>query len=164
MRKIFILIMLFIFTNMYSITYIEETTPKQLYTTTETHFGNQERINIQNDYPLSYSSSFGISPQAIGDNESGSVTVNGVTVTWEVSAPAFGLVLWTITYSDGTTETRWGSFGEVKRYAEEQARKKAEEQSRAVPIGDINIFMLLLFFGIYTLYKLYKIKTEEINN
>lgn len=106
---------------------------------------------------------YGIAPQAIGDNaqgsESGSYEDCFAVVSWEVDAPAFGVVLWVITYSDGTSETYYGSFGNAKKYAQEEAKKKANaeakrkyEDKHAAPIGD-SLAPLLIISTIYYKHK-----------
>ena len=91
------------------------------------------------------------SEYAANDKGSGAATVNGVTVTWEVYAPAFGIVWWIINYSDGTSEEYFGSFGNVKRYAQEQAYKKAQQLANSIPIGN-GLYILLIFTVIYIFY------------
>ena len=91
------------------------------------------------------------SDYAANDKESGAATVNGVTVTWEVYAPAFGIVWWIINYSDGTSEEYFGSFENAKRYAQEQAYKKAQQLANSLPIGN-GLYILLIFTIIYIFY------------
>ena len=109
--------------------------------TTET-----EQIELYNPYLNNTTSVY-----AINDKESGAATVNGVTVTWEVYAPAFGIVWWIINYSDGTSEEYFGSFENAKRYAQEQAYKKAQQLANSVPIGN-GLYILLIFTVIYIFY------------
>ena len=115
--------------------------------TTET-----EQIELYTTYLNNTSSEY-----AANNKESGAATVNGVTVTWEVYAPAFGIFWWIINYSDGTSEEYFGSFGNAKRYAQEQAYKKAQELANSVPIGN-GLYILLIFTVIYLLGKSYKEK------
>lgn len=106
----------------------------------------KEQIELYNPYLNNTPSVY-----AINDKESGAATVNGVTVTWEVYAPAFGQVWWRIIYSDGTSEEYFGSFGNAKRYAQEQAYKKAQEIANSVPIGN-DLCILLIFTMFYIFY------------
>ena len=117
--------------------------------TTET-----EQIELYTTYLNNTSSDY-----AANDKGSGAATVNGVTVTWEVYAPVFGIIWWIINYSDGTSEEYFGSFGNVKRYAQEQAYKKAQQLANSVPIGN-GLYVLLIFIIIYIFY--IKIKTRKI--
>ena len=117
------------------------------YLTTET-----EQIELYNPYLNNT-----ISDYAINDKESGAATVNGVTVTWLVYAPAFGIFWWIITYSDGTSEEYFGLFGDAKRYAQEQAYKKAQQIANSVPIGN-GLCVLLIFTVIYLFGKYCKEK------
>ena len=91
------------------------------------------------------------SDYAANDKGSGAATVNGVTVTWEVYAPVFGIIWWIINYSDGTSEEYFGSFGNAKRYAQEQAYKKAQQLANSVPIGN-GLYILLIFTILYIFY------------
>ena len=91
------------------------------------------------------------SDYAANTKGSGAATVNDVTVTWEVYAPAFGIVWWIINYSDGTSEEYFGSFENAKRYAQEQAYKKAQQLANSVPIGN-GLYILLIFTVIYIFY------------
>ena len=109
--------------------------------TTET-----EQIELYNPYLNNTTSVY-----AINDKESGAATVNGVTVTWLVYAPAFGIFWWIINYSDGTSEEYFGSFENAKRYAQEQAYKKAQQLAISVPIGN-GLCVLLIFTIIYIFY------------
>ena len=102
----------------------------------------KEQIELYTTYSSDY---------AINDKESGAATVNGVTVTWEVYAPAFGIFWWIITYSDGTSEEYLGTFGDAKRYAQEQAYKKAQQLANSVPIGN-GLYILLIFTILYIFY------------
>ena len=117
--------------------------------TTET-----EQIELYNTYLNNTSSDY-----AANDKGSGAATVNGVTVTWEVYAPVFGIIWWIINYSDGTSEEYFGSFGNAKRYAQEQAYKKAQQLANSVPIGN-GLYVLLIFTILYIFY--IKIKTRKI--
>ena len=99
------------------------------------------------------------SDYAANDKGSGAATVNGVTVTWEVYAPVFGIIWWIINYSDGTSEEYFGSFENAKRYAQEQAYKKAQQLANSIPIGN-GLYVLLIFTVIYIFY--IKIKTRKI--
>ena len=117
--------------------------------TTET-----EQIELYTTYLNNTSSDY-----AANDKGSGAATVNGVTVTWEVYAPAFGIVWWVINYSDGTSEEYFGSFENAKRHAQEQAYKKAQQLANSVPIGN-GLYVLLIFTIIYIFY--IKIKTWKI--
>ena len=103
----------------------------------------KEQIELYTTYSSDY---------AANNKGSGAATVNGVTVTWEVYAPAFGIVWWIINYSDGTSEEYFGSFGNAKRYAQEQAYKKAQQLANSVPIGN-GLYVLLIFTVIYIFYK-----------
>ena len=109
--------------------------------TTET-----EQIELYTTYLNNNTSDY-----AANDKGSGAATVNGVTVTWEVYAPAFGIVWWIINYSDGTSEEYFGSFGNAKRYAQEQAYKKAQQLANSVPIGN-GLYVLLIFTILYIFY------------
>ena len=91
------------------------------------------------------------SDYAANDKGSGAATVNGITVTWEVYAPVFGIIWWIIIYSDGTSEEYFGSFENAKRYAQEQAYKKAQQLANSVPIGN-ELYILLIFTVIYIFY------------
>lgn len=97
------------------------------------------------------------SDYAANTKGSGAATVNDVTVKWEVYAPAFGIFWWIINYSDGTSEEYLGSFENAKRYAQEQAYKKAQQLANSVPIGN-GLYILLIFTIIYLLVKSYKEK------
>ena len=105
--------------------------------TTET-----EQIELYTTYSSDY---------AANDKGSGAATVNGVTVTWEVYAQAFGIFLWIINYSDGTSEKYLGLFEDAKRYAQEQAYKKAQQLANSLPIGN-GLYVLLIFTIIYIFY------------
>ena len=109
----------------------------------------KEQIELYTTYSSDY---------AINDKESGAATVNGVTVTWEVYAPAFGIFWWIINYSDGTSEEYFGSFENAKRHAQEQAYKKAQQLANSVPIGN-GLYILLIFTVIYLFGKSYKEKS-----
>ena len=117
--------------------------------TTET-----EQIELYTTYLNNTSSDY-----AANDKGSGAATVNGVTVTWEVYAPIFGIIWWIINYSDGTSEEYFGSFENAKRYAQEQAYKKAQQLANSIPIGN-GLYVLLIFTIIYIFY--IKIKTRKI--
>ena len=117
--------------------------------TTET-----EQIELYNIYLNNTQSDY-----AANDKGSGAATVNGVTVTWEVYAPIFGIIWWIINYSDGTSEEYFGSFENAKRYAQEQAYKKAQQLANSIPIGN-GLYILLIFTVIYIFY--IKIKTRKI--
>ena len=105
--------------------------------TTET-----EQIELYTMYSSDY---------AANTKGSGAATVNGVTVTWEVYAPVFGIVWWVINYSDGTSEEYFGLFENAKRYAQEQAYKKAQQLANSLPIGN-GLYILLVFTIIYIFY------------
>ena len=115
--------------------------------TTET-----EQIELYNTYLNNTPSDY-----AANTKGSGAATVNDVTVTWEVYAPAFGIFWWIINYSDGTSEEYFGSFENAKRYAQEQAYKKAQQLANSLPIGN-GLYILLIFTVIYLLVKFYKEK------
>ena len=112
-----------------------------------------EQIELYNTYLNNTSSDY-----AANTKGSGAATVNGVTVAWEVYAPAFGIFWWIINYSDGTSEEYFGSFGNAKRYAQEQAYKKAQQLANSVPIGN-GLYILLIFTVIYLFGKSYKEKS-----
>ena len=109
--------------------------------TTET-----EQIELYTTYLNNNTSDY-----AANDKGSGAATVNGVTVTWEVYAPAFGIFWWIINYSDGTSEKYLGLFEDAKRYAQEQAYKKAQQLANSLPIGN-GLYVLLIFTVIYIFY------------
>ena len=109
--------------------------------TTET-----EQIELYTTYLNNTSSDY-----AANDKGSGAATVNGVTVTWEVYAPIFGIIWWIINYSDGTSEEYFGSFENAKRYAQEQAYKKAQQLANSLPIGN-GLYILLIFTILYIFY------------
>ena len=117
--------------------------------TTET-----EQIELYNTYLNNTQSDY-----AANDKGNGAATVNGVTVTWEVYAPAFGIFWWIINYSDGTSEEYFGSFENAKRHAQEQAHKKAQQLANSVPIGN-GLYILLIFTVIYIFY----IKNKNTEN
>ena len=112
--------------------------------TEQTELYNTYLNNTQSDY-------------AANTKGSGAATVNDITVTWEVYAPAFGIFWWIINYSDGTSEEYFGSFENAKRYAQEQAYKKAQQLANSLPIGN-GLYILLIFTVIYLLVKFYKKK------
>ena len=106
----------------------------------------KEQTELYNTYLNTTQSDY-----AANTKGSGSATVNGVTVTWEVYAPAFGIFWWIINYSDGTSEEYFGSFENAKRYAQEQAYKKAQQLANSIPIGN-GLYILLIFTVIYIFY------------
>ena len=114
----------------------------------------KEQTELYNTYLNNTSSDY-----AANKKGSGAATVNGVTVTWEVYAPAFGIFWWIINYSDGTSEKYLGLFEDAKRYAQEQAYKKAQQLANSLPIGN-GLYVLLIFTIIYIFY--IKIKTRKI--
>ena len=114
----------------------------------------KEQTELYNTYLNNTSSDY-----AANTKGSGAATVNGVTVTWEVYAPALGIVWWIINYSDGTSEKYLGLFENAKRYAQEQAYKKAQQLANSLPIGN-GLYILLIFTIIYIFY--IKIKTRKI--
>ena len=119
------------------------------------HFTTEkEQTELYNTYLNNTPSDY-----AANTKGSGAATVNGVTVTWEVYAPAFGIVWWIINYSDGTSEKYFGLFENAKRYAQEQAYKKAQQLANSVPIGN-GLYVLLIFTMLYIFY--IKIKTRKI--
>ena len=113
--------------------------------------------------------------RAIGDHASGSETVTAdgytATITWNVNAAILGLRLWTITYSDGTSETIWCTMEEAKQHAKKVAKDKARQQAEKIashpddpfgdPIGN-NILPLLLMSLTYFIHKKRKLKTVSV--
>ena len=59
------------------------------------------------------------------------VIVDGysATISWSVDADFLGWFLWTITYSDGTTESFTGTFNQAKAHAASVAEEKARAQA-----------------------------------
>lgn len=102
-----------------------------------------------------------------GDKANGSetVTVDGysATISWNVEAGFLGLAYWVITYSDGTSETFWGTFNQAKSHAARVAADKAKAQAEkmasnpgdpyADPIGSFPLGLLLILAIIYSYYK-----------
>ena len=128
--------------------------------------------NGNNGYEPGYSTQQGGPRRAPGDHASGSetVTVDGysATITWNVEADFLGWRLWTITYSDGTSETFWGSFGETKQHAKQVAEQKARKQAEKMaenpydpypdPLTD-GILILIMFALLYCSVQYRKKKT-----
>lgn len=131
---------------------------KQLYVTSDQHL-------YQNTYRQTYEPQPAYAPKGAYDHASGSETVivDGATVTisWTVEAGFIGWRYWIITYSDGTSETYWGSFESAKKYASEEAKKKAEEQAHSVPLGDFPLLLLLCLIMTYQLRNIYHYNVEK---
>lgn len=132
-----------------------------------------------NSYESAYESDYshpGKPRRAIGDHESGSetITVDGYTaiISWSVDANIIGLIYWTITYSDGTQETYWGSkssaINHAKSVAREKAREKAEKMAShpddpfADPVGEFPIGLLLILMFSYLFYKINNKRTKNL--
>ena len=85
----------------------------------------------------------------------------GFVITWAVNAGFLGITYWKITYSDGTSETFWGSHNEAVAHAQQKAEEKAKQKyvdAMATPIGDPPYICLLLATGFY-IFKRRKRKT-----
>lgn len=134
-----------------------------------TNYGNGFNSDAMYGYPQQNSLTQGRAyPQparALGDTKasntgSETVTVDGysATISYEITGNLLGWVWFTITYSDGTSETYWGTLSGAKSRATEVARQKAQEEAErlrdeamATPIGEplVPTAIILTFYAVY---------------
>ena len=96
---------------------------------------------------------------------SGYVTVDGVTVYWEITGTdILGIGGNYKIYVDGVlVDSGWMWNNEAQRKAKEEAQRIAEEKAHSVPIGNSIISFLVLLLS-YTGYRILKNKKQIIEH